>query len=111
MAIFSSSLRLRTTRWLTNATSSNDEGRSPGGPWAVGVRGDDRRWCGDEFAASQGRDSIAIFGVGPVGMSAVLAAVVCKCAPIIAVDIHEGRLKAAKEMALRTPSMPPRRIR
>jgi aryl-alcohol dehydrogenase len=42
-------------------------------------------------------DSIAIFGVGPVGMSAVLAAVVCKCAPIIAVDIHEGRLKAAKE--------------
>jgi aryl-alcohol dehydrogenase len=43
-------------------------------------------------------DSIAIFGVGPVGMSAVLAAVVCKCAPIIAVDIHEGRLKAAKEM-------------
>jgi len=42
--------------------------------------------------------SIAIFGVGPVGMSAILAAVVCKCAVIVAVDIHEGRLKAAKEM-------------
>jgi aryl-alcohol dehydrogenase len=42
--------------------------------------------------------SIAIFGVGPVGMSAVLAAVVCECAPIVAVDIHEGRLKVAKEM-------------
>jgi aryl-alcohol dehydrogenase len=42
-------------------------------------------------------DSIAIFGVGPVGMSAILAAVVCECAPIVAVDIHEGRLKAAKE--------------
>ena len=41
--------------------------------------------------------SIAVFGVGPVGMSAVLAAVVCKCDPIVAVDIHEGRLKAAKE--------------
>jgi len=41
--------------------------------------------------------SIAIFGVGPVGMSAVLAAVVCKCDPIVAVDIHEDRLKAAKE--------------
>jgi aryl-alcohol dehydrogenase len=41
-------------------------------------------------------DSIAVFGVGPVGISAVLAAVVCKCAPIVAVDIHEGRLKAAK---------------
>jgi aryl-alcohol dehydrogenase len=43
-------------------------------------------------------DSIAIFGVGPVGMSAVLAAVVCGCAPIVALDIHEGRLKVAKEM-------------
>jgi aryl-alcohol dehydrogenase len=42
--------------------------------------------------------SIAIFGVGPVGMSAVLGAVVCECAPIVAVDIHEGRLKVAKEM-------------
>jgi aryl-alcohol dehydrogenase len=41
--------------------------------------------------------SIAVFGVGPVGMSAVLAAVVCECVPIVAVDIHEGRLKAAKE--------------
>jgi aryl-alcohol dehydrogenase len=42
-------------------------------------------------------DSIAIFGVGPVGISAVLAAVVRECAPIIAVDIHDERLKAAKE--------------
>jgi aryl-alcohol dehydrogenase len=42
--------------------------------------------------------SIAIFGVGPVGMSAVLSAVVCECTPIVAVDIHEGRLKVAKEM-------------
>ena len=42
-------------------------------------------------------DSIAVFGVGPVGISAVLAAVVRGCAPIIAVDIHDDRLKAAKE--------------
>ena len=42
--------------------------------------------------------AIAIFGVGPVGMSAVLSAVVCECATIVAVDIHEGRLKVAKEM-------------
>jgi aryl-alcohol dehydrogenase len=41
-------------------------------------------------------DSIAVFGVGPVGISAVLAAVVRECAPIIAVDIHDERLKAAK---------------
>ena len=42
--------------------------------------------------------SIAIFGVGPVGMSAVLAAVVCGCTTIIAVDIKPERLKAAKEL-------------
>jgi aryl-alcohol dehydrogenase len=41
--------------------------------------------------------SIAIFGVGPVGMSAVMAAVVSGCKTIIAVDIHEARLKKAKE--------------
>ena len=42
--------------------------------------------------------SIAIFGVGPVGMSAVLAAVVCGCTTIIAVDIKPERLRAAKEL-------------
>jgi aryl-alcohol dehydrogenase len=41
--------------------------------------------------------SIAIFGVGPVGMSAVLAAVVVGCTTIIAVDINADRLKTAKE--------------
>ena len=46
---------------------------------------------------TKGGDSIAVFGVGPVGISAVLAAVVRGCAPIIAVDIHDDRLKAAKE--------------
>jgi aryl-alcohol dehydrogenase len=41
--------------------------------------------------------SIAVFGVGPVGISAVMAAVVNGCKIIIAVDIHEARLKKAKE--------------
>jgi aryl-alcohol dehydrogenase len=41
--------------------------------------------------------SIAIFGVGPVGMSALLAAVVCGCTTIIAVDIIADRLEKAKE--------------
>lgn len=41
--------------------------------------------------------SIAVFGVGPVGMSAVLAAVVCGCTTVIAVDIQNERLKKAKE--------------
>jgi aryl-alcohol dehydrogenase len=42
--------------------------------------------------------SIAVFGVGPVGMSAVLGAVVCGCTTIIAVDIQAGRLEMAKEL-------------
>jgi aryl-alcohol dehydrogenase len=42
--------------------------------------------------------SIAVFGVGPVGMSAVLGAAVCGCTTIIAVDIHAERLEAAKEL-------------
>ncbi len=41
--------------------------------------------------------SIAIFGVGPVGMSAILAAIVCGCTPVIAVDINSDRLEMAKK--------------
>jgi aryl-alcohol dehydrogenase len=41
--------------------------------------------------------SIAVFGVGTVGMSAVLAAVVSGCTTIIAVDINPDRLEIAKE--------------
>jgi aryl-alcohol dehydrogenase len=51
----------------------------------------------NSFQAKPG-SSIAIFGVGNVGMSAVLAAVVCGCTTIIGVDIHEDRLKMAKDM-------------
>lgn len=42
--------------------------------------------------------SIAVFGVGSVGVSAILGAVVSGCAKIIAVDIKPQRLKFAKEM-------------
>ena len=41
--------------------------------------------------------SIAVFGVGPVGISAILGALVCGCSTIIAVDINPQRLAAAKE--------------
>ena len=41
--------------------------------------------------------SIAIFGVGPVGMSALLAAVVCGCTTIVAVDVLAERLEKATE--------------
>ncbi len=42
--------------------------------------------------------SIAVFGVGPVGMSAILAAIVCGCTTIIAVDINSDRLEMAKKL-------------
>jgi len=42
--------------------------------------------------------SIAIFGCGSVGLSAVMAAVVSGCATIIAVDVQDSRLKLAQEL-------------
>ncbi len=39
--------------------------------------------------------SLAVFGTGGVGMSAILAAVVCGCSTVIAVDVKKERLKAA----------------
>ncbi len=42
--------------------------------------------------------SIAVFGVGTVGMSAVMAAHAIGCTKIIAVDVHPDRLKLAEEL-------------
>jgi len=48
------------------------------------------------LAAKPG-SSIAIFGIGSVGLSAIMAAVVSGCTRIIGIDIVEERLKMAKE--------------
>ncbi|MBN1428233.1 MAG: NAD(P)-dependent alcohol dehydrogenase [Anaerolineae bacterium] len=40
--------------------------------------------------------SIAVFGAGTVGISAILGAVVCGCTTIVAVDINPARLEVAK---------------
>lgn len=42
--------------------------------------------------------SLAIFGSGAVGLSAVMAANITGCKDIIAVDIHENRLQLAREL-------------
>jgi aryl-alcohol dehydrogenase len=42
--------------------------------------------------------SIAVFGTGAVGLSSVMAAVVCGCTTIVAVDIVPERLALAKEL-------------
>jgi aryl-alcohol dehydrogenase len=46
----------------------------------------------------QAGSSIAVFGAGGVGLSAVMAAVVCGCAQIVVVDVRAGRLDLAREL-------------
>jgi aryl-alcohol dehydrogenase len=43
-------------------------------------------------------DALAVFGVGAVGLSGLVAAKIAGCDPIIAVDVHEHRLKLALEL-------------
>jgi aryl-alcohol dehydrogenase len=43
-------------------------------------------------------DSFAVFGVGAVGLSGLMAAKIAGCDPIIAIDVHEHRLKLAREL-------------
>ena len=40
-------------------------------------------------------DSFAVFGVGAVGLSALMAAKIAGCEPIIAVDVHEAMPESA----------------
>jgi aryl-alcohol dehydrogenase len=42
--------------------------------------------------------SLAVFGAGGVGLSAVMAAVICGCGPIITVDVRPARLELAQEL-------------
>lgn len=42
--------------------------------------------------------SLAVFGSGTVGLSAIMAAKIRKCYPIIAVDINPAKLEMAKQM-------------
>ena len=46
----------------------------------------------------QAGESLAVFGVGAVGLAALMAAKIAGCDPIIAVDVHEHRLKLAREL-------------
>lgn len=42
--------------------------------------------------------SIAIYGCGAVGLSAVMAAKIANCRHIFAIDVHDSRLELAKEL-------------
>jgi aryl-alcohol dehydrogenase len=43
-------------------------------------------------------DSFAVFGVGAVGLSGLMAAKIAGCDPIVAIDVHEHRLTLAREL-------------
>ncbi|QKX60795.1 uncharacterized protein TRUGW13939_07941 [Talaromyces rugulosus] len=51
-----------------------------------------------KLAGARKEDSVVIMGVGAVGLSAIMAAKICRCSPIIAVDLHETRLQMAREL-------------
>lgn len=42
--------------------------------------------------------SIAVYGCGAVGLSAIMAAKIAGCKDIIAIDVHDNRLELAKEL-------------
>jgi aryl-alcohol dehydrogenase len=46
----------------------------------------------------QAGDSFAVFGVGAVGLSGLMAAKIAGCDPIIAVDVHDDRLTLARTL-------------
>jgi aryl-alcohol dehydrogenase len=46
----------------------------------------------------QAGSSLAVFGAGGVGLSAIMAAVICGCDPIVAVDVRTNRLDIAREL-------------
>ncbi|KPU43164.1 aryl-alcohol dehydrogenase [Oxobacter pfennigii] len=50
------------------------------------------------YFKAQAGSSIAVFGAGAVGLSAVMAAKAANCGIIIAVDIHDNRLELAREL-------------
>ncbi len=50
----------------------------------------------------QKTDSIVIFGMGPVGLSAVMAAKITGAKHIIAIDLNDNKLAMAKEMGATT---------
>ena len=42
--------------------------------------------------------SLVVFGVGTVGMAAMMAGVASDCGTVVAVDVHDGRLALAREL-------------
>lgn len=43
-------------------------------------------------------DSLVVFGVGTVGMAALMAGIASDCGTVVAVDVHDGRLELARDL-------------
>jgi len=56
------------------------------------------RLLGDDGIARLGRSTVTVFGVGGVGLSAVMAARLVGARRIVAVDLVPGRLELAREL-------------
>jgi aryl-alcohol dehydrogenase len=54
----------------------------------------------------QAGDRFAVFGTGPVGLSAVMAARLVGASMIIAIDLHESRLETARSVGATDTIMP-----
>ncbi|CAB3773364.1 MULTISPECIES: NAD(P)-dependent alcohol dehydrogenase [Burkholderia] len=66
------------------------------GPLGCGIQ----TGAGTVLNALQARPgtSIVVFGVGPVGLSAIMAAKLAGCSTIVAVDLNEERLSLSREL-------------
>jgi aryl-alcohol dehydrogenase len=66
------------------------------GPLGCGIQ--TGAWAGLKVMAPRAGQSFAVFGVGGVGLSGLMAARIAGCDPIIAVDLHPNRLLLAREL-------------
>ena len=111
----------RALRWCTATSSASP--RSPRTPWpasatpfwcprspptspprarAPGLRHPNRCRRGVERAAAGSRLTVAVFGAGVVGLSAVMAAALLPIDRLIVVDVLDSRLELARELGATT---------
>ena len=82
-----------------SASSSRSGGRAARPARAVRLQHPDRRRRGAQRRCGRSRATVvAVFGVGAVGLSGLMAAKIAGCDPIIAVDVHDSRLALAREL-------------
>lgn len=73
---------------LAKISKSRTAGKSlPAGVWCH-----DRHGGGENTAKVQPGDTVAVFGLGGIGLSVIIGAVMAKTSRIIAIDINEDKI-------------------